>query len=141
MYLLRQAEAEDKIWMETWNLSVSGNTLKSIDDYFILEDITDGEPMGMLALEFHGKIAYLHSLRLVRGLTSVEQLGNLFDHVLAYCQKQGKTQLCLVVPPTSTWLLELGFIEVTEVPADLQKSIHYQQIAENGLLFSYPVPA
>jgi N-acetylglutamate synthase-like GNAT family acetyltransferase len=137
MFFLRRAAEEDRKWINTCNLGVSGEQIDRIDDYFILDSMIEQKPIGMLAVELHEKIAYLHSMRFTNDAPSIEQLGGLLDHLLIYCQKQGKEQLCLVVPSTSEWMLDLGFVKLDEVPASVEGSSHYQQVAPNGMLLSY----
>jgi N-acetylglutamate synthase-like GNAT family acetyltransferase len=139
LFFLRKALEADRNWINTCNLGVSGEQIERIDDYFILESAAEQKPIGMLAVELHEKIAYLHSLRFTNGAPSIEQLGSLLDHLMVYCQKQGKQQLCLVVPPTSKWMLDLGFVKTDEVPPSIERSSHYQQVAANGMLLSYPL--
>jgi N-acetylglutamate synthase-like GNAT family acetyltransferase len=141
MYLLRKANPDDKSLINTWNMGVAGPGVTNIDDYFILIKGTEEQPTGMLAIEWYDQIAYLHSLRLTKGLSSVELIATLFDHLITYCKKEGKVQLCLVVPSTSTWLMELGFSELNEVPAEIKDSAHYQRVASSGLLLVYPLNA
>ncbi|MCH5585182.1 hypothetical protein MK805_09385 [Shimazuella sp. AN120528] len=139
MFFLRKAVEEDRKWINTCNLSVSSEPIHKIDDYFILQSLVDEKPIGMLAIELHEDVGYLHSLRFTNGIPTIEQLGALFDHFMRYCQKQGKKQLCLVVPPTSKWMLDLGFTPSGEVPESIENSPHYRQVASSGMLLSYPL--
>lgn len=140
MFYLRKAGQEDRKWINTCNLRLSGKPIHQMDDYFILLSLPDQKPIGMLAIELHDEVAYLHSLRFTNGLPTMEQLGGLFDHLMLYCRKQGKKQVCLVVPPSSKWMLDLGFIRLDKVPASVENSSHYQQVAANGMLLSYSLP-
>jgi N-acetylglutamate synthase-like GNAT family acetyltransferase len=137
MFFLRRAVEEDRKWMNACSLGVSGEQIDNVDDYFIVDSMIEQKPIGMLAVELHEKIAYLHSMRFTNGAPSIEQLGGLLDHLIIYCQKQGKEQLCLVVPSASEWMLELGFVKLDEVPSSVEESAHYQQVALNGMLLSY----
>lgn len=137
MFFLRKAGEADRNWMNTCNLGVCGEKIDGIDDYFILQSPMEKKPIGMLAMELHDKVGYLHSLRFTNGAPTIEQLGILLDHLLNYCRKQGKEQLCLVVPPASKWLSDLGFTKQDEVPASIGQSSHYRRVSSKGILLSY----
>jgi N-acetylglutamate synthase-like GNAT family acetyltransferase len=139
MFFLRKAKEADRNWLNTCNLGACGEKIDRIDDYFILLSAVEQRPIGMLAVEMHEKVGYLHSMRFTNGAPTIEQLGSLLDHLLNYCRKQGKKQLCMVVPPASKWLLNLGFIRQDEVPASMEKSTHYQRVSSKGTLLSYPL--
>lgn len=139
MFFLRKAEEADRNWMNTCNLGVCGEKIERIDDYFILQSAVEQKPVGMLAIELYEKVGFLHSLRFTNGAPTIDQLGTLLDHLLNYCRKQRKEQLCLVVPPASKWLLDLGFTRQDEVPASIEKSSHYRRVSSKGTLLSYPL--
>jgi N-acetylglutamate synthase-like GNAT family acetyltransferase len=137
MFFLRRAKEEDRNWLNTCNLGFSGEKIEHMDHYYMLESAIEQKPIGMLAIELYEDVAYLHSLRFAGAAPSVDQLGLLFDHLVLYCQKQGKAQLCMVVPPTSEWLLELGFSPLEEAPNSMKQSAHYQRVSAEGRLLSY----
>jgi N-acetylglutamate synthase-like GNAT family acetyltransferase len=134
MFYLRYAEKEDLHWINTCNIGVSGENIDDITGYYILQSIESGERIGMLALEMYEEVAYLHSLRFVGVAPTLEQLGKLFDHLIAYCERQGKQQLCMVVPPTSEWLFAFGFQPLDHIPVTVAASLHYQRVAPAGRL-------
>jgi N-acetylglutamate synthase-like GNAT family acetyltransferase len=137
LFFLRKAVEADRSWINTCNISLSEEQIVKVEDYFILQSVAEQKPIGMFAIELHAETAYLHSLRFTNGAPSIEQLGSLLDHVIIYCRKQGKEQLCLVVPPASNWLLNLGFNRTIEVPTSVEQSSHYQKVASKGTLLSY----
>lgn len=139
MFCLRRAEEADLHWINTCNIGVSGETISDITGYYILQSIESDERIGMLALEMYDENAYLHSLRFVGVAPTLEQLGKLLDHIIAYCRQHGKQQLCMVVPPTSEGLFMLGFEPLEEVPMDIASSSHYQRVAKAGKLVQYHI--
>ena len=128
---IREAEDKDAKRLESFLLEANLDTDGIAEglDYFSLLETKSGTLKACVGIEPVGSLGMLRSFVLSQG-TSQTEIMLLFDRVIRIAERKKLTGLYLATNKESAvaFFKGIGFQQMTEIPADLQTSTHYQQV-------------
>lgn len=143
MFMIRHAVGQDLARVKELIQSAGMND-QGIDEglqHFFIAENPAQEPVlvGAVGMEVYAPYGLLRSFVLERGMTNLRVGLQMMQILLAYAGHLRLSHVYLVAGANPTFFEQLGFFQVSpeELPDEIQKSEHVQEVMKQGMLMVY----